>query len=140
MQGESLPRQSVKVGGRRYKIELRRKLHYKPYSLHLIKFRFDRYPGTDIPKNYSSEVRLVDTERGEDRVVTIRMNEPLRYRGETYYQSSFDQATERTTILQVVRNPGWLLPYFSCGLVAVGMGLHFGLSLAGFLRRKRAAS
>jgi hypothetical protein len=36
------------------------------------------------------------------------MNNPLRYAGLTYYQASFDG--EHTTILEVVRNPSWLVP------------------------------
>ena len=39
------------------------------------------------------------------------MNDPMRYRGETFYQHTFDNATEKATVLQVVRNPGWVLPY-----------------------------
>ena len=31
---------------------------YLPFSLTLIKFSHDIYPGTDIPKNFSSRVRL----------------------------------------------------------------------------------
>jgi hypothetical protein len=128
-------RQWVKAGGKRYRVDLRFKRTYRPYSLHLIKFRFDRYMGTQTPRNYSSEVRLVDAERGEDRVVTIRMNEPLRYRGETFYQQSF-LPSENGTILQVVRNPGWLMPYASCVMVSLGMLIHFGISLSGFLGRR----
>jgi len=39
----------------------------------------------------------------------------------------------------VVRNPGWLMPYVSCILVAGGMLIHFGLHLIGFLRRRSVA-
>jgi hypothetical protein len=131
-----LPPQPVRVGGKSYGIDLRFRREYKPFQLRLIEFRFDRYPGTDIPMNYSSLVRLTDPESKEDRQVLIRMNEPLRHRGETFYQSSFDEATEKTTILQVVRNPGAVLPYVSCGLVMVGMLFHFGLHLVGFLGRR----
>ena len=42
------------------------------------------------------------------------------------------------TILQVVRNPGWLLPYIAVSLGALGMLVHFGLHLTGFLRRRVA--
>ena len=66
------------------------------------------------------------------------MGSPLRYRGETFYQSSFDDATEKTTVLQVVRNPGAVLPYVSCFLVFAGMLFHFGLHLTGFLSRRAA--
>jgi ABC-type transport system involved in cytochrome c biogenesis permease subunit len=131
--------QPVTVGGKTYEVALRWKRTYKPYKLQLIKFRFDRYPGTNIPKNYSSQVRLVDPEGNEDREVLIRMNEPLWHRGETFYQTNFDPETEATTILQVVKNPGWLLPYISCALVGVGMAVHFSLTLTEFLRRKLAA-
>jgi hypothetical protein len=42
------------------------------------------------------------------------------------------------TSLQVVRNPGWTLPYISCALVALGMLVHFGLHLVQFLMRRLA--
>jgi hypothetical protein len=128
--------QSVTVDGKRYEVALRFKRTYKPFSLHLLKFRFDRYPGSNIAKNYSSRVRLVDPEQHEDREVVIKMNEPLRYRGDTYYQAGFDENTEKATVLQVVHNPGWLMPYISCVLVAVGMIIHFLMHLVGFLGRR----
>jgi hypothetical protein len=131
--------QPVEVGGKTYEVALRYQRTYKPYSLYLKEFRFDRYPGTTIPKNYSSLVHLSDPERGDDRDVLIRMNEPMRHRGDTFYQADFDKDTEKTTVLQVVRNPGWLLPYVSCTVVALGMLVHFGIHLVGFLRRRVAS-
>jgi hypothetical protein len=131
--------QTVRVGGKSYQVAYRLERTYRPYSLHLIRFSFDRYKGTELARNYSSQVRLVDPEENEDREVLISMNDPLRYRGETFYQSSFDEKTEEATVLQVVRNPGWLMPYISCALVAVGMLIHFGLHLVGFLQGRFAA-
>jgi hypothetical protein len=37
----------------------------------------------------------------------------------------------------VVQNPGWLLPYLSCGIVSLGMFVHFGIGLTTFLRRRQ---
>jgi hypothetical protein len=128
--------QPVEVNGKVYSLEVRNRRDYKPYSMTLVEFRFDRYIGTEVAKNYSSRVRLRDLERGEDREVLIRMNEPLRYHGETFYQADFDKKTETQTVLQVVRNPGWLIPYISCFLVTVGMMTHFGITLVPFLRRR----
>jgi hypothetical protein len=125
--------QTVEIGGKAYTIELRPRRDYKPYSLTLLEFRYDRYLGTETAKNFSSRLRLQDSEHGEDREILIRMNDPLRYRGETFYQADFDKNTEKGTILQVVRNPGWLIPYISCSLVTLGMMIHFGLSLNRFL-------
>jgi hypothetical protein len=121
--------QPVVVGGRTYWIELRFRRTYKPYSLHLIDFSHDKFVGTETPRNFSSLVRLVDPTRSVDREVLIYMNNPLRYAGETFYQASF-MPDDSGTVLQVVRNPGWLIPYVSCTMVTVGMLIQFLIRLA----------
>ena len=130
----------IEVDGKRYELAMRLKRYYKPYRIHLDQFRFDRYIGTGKAKNYSSDVKVYDQSGGADPVVAqrISMNDPLRYAGETFYQQSFDRS-ETTTILQVVKNPGWLLPYISCAVVGFGLLLHFGIFLVRFLLRTRAA-
>jgi ABC-type transport system involved in cytochrome c biogenesis permease subunit len=127
--------QTVKVNGQEYTMALRFTRHYKPFQLELIKFTHERYLGTNLPKNFSSRLRIIDPDRGEDREVDVSMNEPLRYRGEAFFQSGFDEETEKTTILQVVRNPGWLIPYISCVMVMVGMVVYFCVFLVQFLGR-----
>jgi hypothetical protein len=125
--------------GRQYKLDLRPQRFYKPFSLHLVEFRFDRYPGTEIPKNFSSRVRLQRPDTGEDREVLIYMNSPLRYAGETFYQADWDKEDEKGTILQVVHNPSWLTPYFACLLVAAGLIFQFVSHLVGFAAKRRTA-
>jgi hypothetical protein len=125
--------QPVDVDGKKYEVALRYKRTYTPYAIHLHKFTHDLYPGTDKPKDFAAEITLIDPSRNEQRDVRIWMNHPLRYQGETFYQSSFLEG-DQGTILQVVRNPGWLMPYISCGMVALGMLVHFGINLVGFLR------
>jgi hypothetical protein len=124
--------------GRSYELTLRPRRFYKPFSLRLVEFRHDKYPGTDIPKNFSSRVRLQEPETGEDREVLIKMNTPLRYRGETYYQASFDP-DDLGSVLQVVHNPSWLTPYFSCVLVATGLVVQFMTHLIGFAAKRNNA-
>lgn len=136
LQGHADP---VTADGKQYRMGLRNIRYYKPYTLHLEEFRFDRYVGTGTPKNYSSRVRLIDPDTGVDREVTISMNSPLRYRGETFYQADFDKKTEQATVLQVVHNPGWIIPYISCVVVGLGLVLHFGIHLSQFLTRRAAA-
>ena len=133
----SLPKQTISIGGKTYDLDLRFTRTYKPYSIQLLEFRHDKYIGTDTPKNFSARVRLIDKNRNVDRVVKIWMNNPLRYAGETFYQSSFEPG-ENLTILQVVRNDGWMLPYLSCMIVGTGLATHFGMNLIGFLRRRKA--
>ena len=128
--------QSFKLNGRTYSLLMRQRRFYKQFALTLLDFRHDRYAGTDIPKNFSSRVRLVDFQRNENREVLISMNDPLRYRGFTFYQSGFDN-NDKTSILQVVKNPAMLMPYIACGLVALGLVMQFSMHLFGFVRKQR---
>jgi hypothetical protein len=128
--------QILSINGRPFHLSLRQVRYYKPYTVTLLEFRHDRYPGTQIPKNFSSRVRLRRPATGEDREVLIYMNNPLRYEGETYYQASFD-SDDQGTVLQVVRNPSWLTPYFSCVLVGVGLLVQFGSHLVDFAQKRR---
>jgi hypothetical protein len=130
--------QEFTANGRRYQLTLRGQRFYKPFTLHLIEFKHDKYPGTDIPKNFSSRVRLQRAETREDREVLIYMNNPLRYAGDTYYQASFDPDNQGT-VLQVVHNPSWLTPYFACVIVGLGMIVQFLTHLAGFAAKRKAA-
>jgi hypothetical protein len=123
--------------GRTYALSMRPRREYLPYSLTLKKFSHDVYPGTDIPKNFSSLVQLSNPASGEQREVLIYMNQPLRYAGKAFYQASFGK-NDTLSILQVVENPGWLLPYVSCVLVAAGLILHFSVALGRSLRRRHA--
>jgi hypothetical protein len=114
--------------GKSYPLALRPRRYYLPFSLTLKDFRHDVYAGTDIPKNFSSLVRLQDPGRGEDRDVLIWMNNPFRHRGLSFYQASFGK-NDTLSVFQVVRNPGRLIPYVSCALVFLGLLYHFALSL-----------
>lgn len=131
--------QQVTVGDKPYEVALRFKRTYKPYSLRLIDVRKDDYIGTATPRNYSSDVQLVDEERGVDRKVHIWMNNPLRFAGETFYQSGYhlDPRTgKESTTLQVVTNAGWMIPYVACMIVAVGMLFQFSNTLSRFVKRR----
>ena len=129
--------QTVEVGTKRFQIALRFERNYRPYSVQLLDFKHDRFVGTETARNFSSLVRLTDTAQHVDREVLISMNNPLRYAGETFYQASF-APDDSGTVLQVVRNPGWLLPYLSCTLVTIGLLWHFGVRLSASVKRKVA--
>ncbi len=127
--------QRFQAAGRTYEMALRPVRYYKPYTITLLEFKHDIYAGTDIPSNFSSKIHLRDPARGEDRDVLIRMNAPLRYGGETFYQASFEEG-DRVSILQVVRNPAALTPYVACSLVALGLIVQFLMHLSGFARKR----
>ena len=127
--------QEFDLDGRPWSLQLRSARYYKPYSLTLREFTHEVYPGTQIPKNFSSKIMLDDEEHHEHRQVVIYMNHPLRYLGETYYQSGFEPDNSGT-ILQVVRNPGYQAPYIACVIVSLGLIYQFTLHLVGFIRRR----
>ncbi len=130
--------QTFEIGGRTYQFAMRPTRYYRPYTLTLIDFRHDVYQGTGIPKNFSSKIHLSDPKRGEERDVLIKMNDPLRYAGETFFQASFDPKNDKVTILQVVRNPAAATPYISCVLVGLGLLTQFLMHLVGFARKTKA--
>jgi hypothetical protein len=126
---------SFDAAGKTWQIVLRPKRFYKPFAIQLLQFRHDRYAGTDIARNFSSKIRLTDPSRHEDRESLIFMNNPLRYRGYTFFQAGFDN-NDTTTVLQVAQNPSWLVPYISCALIVFGMLLQFGMHLVSFVNRR----
>jgi hypothetical protein len=128
--------QEFDLDGRQWSLQLRPARYYKPYSMTLKDFTHEVYPGTRIPKNFSSTVHLIDDVNRERRQVLIYMNHPLRYLGDTYYQSGFEP-DDSGTVLQVVRNPGYQAPYIACVIVSLGLIFQFTFHLTGFARRNR---
>lgn len=129
--------ESVTFGGKTYEIAMRNRRNYKPYSLTLRDIRKDDYIGTAIPRDYSSYVTLNDPRHGvKNQDVRIWMNNPLRYAGETFYQSGYHPMRDgEATSLQLVTNFGWMIPYVACMLTVVGLVWHFGSTLTRFLDR-----
>jgi len=130
--------QGFSFAGGPWRLALRPVRYYKPYNVTLQKFTFERYPGTEIPKNFASQITLKDPDHAVSRDVLIYMNHPLRYGGETYYQSGFGK-DEKSTILQVVHNPSFVTPYIACVVIVVGMLIQFFGHFIGFTRRTQAA-
>jgi len=60
-----------------------------PFTIHLKKFIIDFY-STGMPKLFASEVSVRDHETGKTFDATIKVNEPLIYKGVAVYQSSFE--------------------------------------------------
>ena len=131
--------QKFDYAGRTWELTLRFKRYYHPFAITLLDFSHDKYPGTDIPKNFSSRIRLKTDDGRGDREVLIYMNNPLRHAGLTFYQASFEKG-DTVSILQVVRNPGWVLPYVSCVMMGLGLLVQFGIHLFGFVRKRAAAA
>ena len=127
----------IEVDGKQYLVTLRGRRVSLPYKIYLEKFNHKLYPGTNRPKDFSSEILLKTDQDPKGRPIKIWMNNPLRYDGKTFYQSSFLPG-DAGTVLQVVENQGWMIPYLSCMIVGIGMAAVFGTRLIAFLKKREA--
>jgi len=130
-------RQSVPIGDDMWSIDLRFRRYYQAARFRLVEFSHDTYPGTDVPLNFASDIEILEPGQETGRHVHIRMNQPLRYGGQTFFQSQFIPdprgGEDLGTVLQVVRNPGSTMPYIACALGGIGLLAHFVLSLWRFM-------
>ena len=131
--------QTIFVNDKDYTIILRRKRTHLPFSIELLDFKKILHPGTDIPKSYSSDINLI--ENGAVRKILIEMNEPLRHKGYTFFQSSFIEGPDsETTVLAVVKNYGRLFPYISSIIMCIGLLFHLSQKLPDLFRKTRDKS
>ncbi|MBD8533331.1 MULTISPECIES: cytochrome c biogenesis protein ResB [unclassified Massilia] len=68
-----------------------------PFDLELKKFHIEFY-STGMPKLFASDVVVHDRELGKTFPATIKVNEPLIYKGVAVYQSSFEDGGSRLTL------------------------------------------
>ena len=94
-----------------------------PFSLYLKDFELKRYPGSNSPMSYSSDVVVKDSKTG-DYDYKIYMNHVLDHAGYRFFQSSYDK-DERGTILSVNKDPGKIPTYV--GYFLLGLGLFFNV-------------
>ena len=105
-----------------YVVSFGRTRRVLPFDIELKKFYKHNYPGTDRAASYASHV-LVD---GQERMIS--MNQPLKHRGFTFYQSSFEQdkgGVVQASILSVNRDPGRWIKYLGSSLMVLGTLLLF---------------
>lgn len=100
-------------------------VHELPFAIFLKEFHLERYPGSNSPSSYASEVILVDEKNKVEKPYRIFMNKILKYGGYRFFQSSYDQ-DERGTILSVNYDAfGTGVTYAGYFLMTLGMVLTF---------------
>jgi len=90
-----------------------------PFDVELKRFNVDYYP-TGMPKSFASDVVIHDG--ATTQAATIRVNEPLVYRGIAIFQSSFEDGGSRLQIKALPLTGGQPLPIEG----RVGTKLPFG--------------
>ncbi|NQY11558.1 MAG: cytochrome c biogenesis protein CcsA [Flavobacteriales bacterium] len=97
-----------------------------PFHVKLRDFQLDRYPGSNSPASFASEVTLIDKENGVEEEFRIFMNNVLDYKGYRFFQSSYDEADEKGTVLSVNHDFwGTWVSYLGYILLALGITTNF---------------
>ncbi len=102
-----------------------------PFYLKLKDFKIDRYPGSNSPSSYTSDVLLIDKKRDFVQSFNIYMNNVLSYKGYRFYQSSYDE-DEKGTILTLNHD------FFGTFITYTGyFFLFFGMIISLFIKNSR---
>jgi hypothetical protein len=129
------------AGDKRWNLALRKHRWKLPFAIRLDRFNRELHPRTNMAREFSSFV--TKTEDGTSQEIRITMNEPLRHRGYTFYQSSWGPQNggpdaRLYSVFSVVRNPADQVPLYSCLITTVGLILHFMQRLLAYLRNEKA--
>lgn len=117
MENQNRATVSLDINGKNIELFYGSKITLLPYSIRLNKFILERYPGSNSPSGYKSDVVLVDKAENSEKPFMIFMNNILKYKGYRFYQSSFDQ-DEMGTVLSVNHdNAGMLVSYTGYALL-----------------------
>ena len=99
-----------------------------PYKIHCRDFQLDKYPGSESPSSFASEVTLIDEKKNKNWNKRIFMNHVMDYEGYRFFQSSYtldDPKTpenEEGTVLSVNYDKwGTNITYLGYLLMAIGM-------------------
>ena len=112
-------RNQFQLGGLNFSLSYGSKYYQTPFFIGLNDFQLERYPGSNSPASFASEVTLIDGEEKTNH--RIFMNNVLDYQGYRFFQSSYDQ-DELGTVLSVNHDFwGTLISYLGYLMMTVGM-------------------
>ena len=107
------------LGGLNYSLSYGSMYYQTPFFVRLNDFQLERYPGSNSPASFASEVTLIDGEEETDH--RIFMNNVLDYQGYRFFQASYDQ-DELGTVLSVNHDFwGTWISYLGYLMMSVGM-------------------
>lgn len=129
---------TLRTGGKTFAVQVVRERMAIPFTIRLDQFLFEKYAGVMTAKNYQSNITKL--EDGREEKLEVKMNEPFRHRGYTFFQASFGPPDagpddELYTVFTVWRNPSDHWPLISLVVTFAGLLAHMGWKLAEHLRR-----
>lgn len=132
---EDIPKRPEFTAGKtKLTLAVRKAQRSLPFTVRLLDFRRELYPGTQTAKSYESTIEIID---GPTRWQTlVGMNQPVRYKGHTLFQSSFALTPDgELSVLAVVKNSARVFPYISGLAICLGLILHLFIRAGAFSRR-----
>tara|TARA_B110000879_G_C11171010_1_gene513583 strand:- start:1366 stop:2601 length:1236 start_codon:yes stop_codon:yes gene_type:complete len=130
--------QTFDVDGKLYGIEMPNEIWNMPFSVDLINSVGEYYPGTQKASKFQSTIAWTGDDDEQDRIQTIKMNHPMRYKGFTLYQASWNEPVNGLEYsgFEIVTNPADQWPKVCLWISAIGLCFHFALKLSKYLGRE----
>jgi len=117
--GDSEDWNYVKLGNEEFRVSFGIKTIALPFSLELVSFKLDRYPGSESPSSFTSNLKVHDANGHFD--YQIFMNNVLDYKGFRFFQASYD-TDEKGTVLSVNHDFwGTWITYLGYALLSIFM-------------------
>ncbi|MCY2935441.1 MAG: cytochrome c biogenesis protein ResB [Planctomycetota bacterium] len=114
------------------------------FEIKLVNFEAGVDPGTEQASSFESQIELTDSkEKILGKPITISMNNPLIWRGYTFYQSNYIPATDENgrrtgdfiSVFQVRHDRVWGITYMGCLIIVTGIFLQFYMRSGPFKSR-----
>lgn len=130
--------QTFSVDGKLYGMEMPNEIWNMPFSVDLINSVGEYYPGTKRPSKFQSTISWIGEDEKQEKIQTIKMNHPMRYKGFTLYQANWNEPINGLEFsgFEVVTNPVDQGPKICMWISAIGLCIHFGIKLVNYLERE----
>jgi cytochrome c biogenesis protein ResB len=129
---------TVTMGDKSFGVGIGRRQYRLPFEVKLDKFVRETHAGTSMARKFTSHVTVIRDGKSEEKI--INMNEPLRYGGFAFFQSSFDMEAaqsggQQSSMFQVASNPSDHWPLISLIAAMIGLLMNLVWHLTKFLKQ-----
>lgn len=95
-------------------------VHKLGHTIHLNNFTVSYYPNSKLIKAYETKISISEGNVLKKEGI-IRVNQPLSYKGFSFYQYGYDQELPDQTLIQAVKDPGMPIVYAGFFLLLFGL-------------------
>lgn len=136
--------QPVRVGTDLYEVAFDIDRLDLDFEIKLVDFEAAVDPGTNQASSFVSKIELTDTrQKVIKKPITISMNNPLTWRGYTFYQSNYIPETDKMgrktgefiSVFQVRHDRVWGITYLGCLVIVLGIFIQFYMKSGPFKPR-----